>query len=175
VLSLAHSHFTLSLSHERPCSLSQVIPGVRGMTVGGAISGLAGDATSFEKGFFHDTCLNYEVRPNNLRPNNPPPPGTKQRAQRAAAAAAAAPHCPRPRMRRERARADLRTNVFVRCCQVVLGDGAVVMASRDNHMADLYHAIPGTLGSLGPPSPHPHPRTPAPPPCRLRSRRSARA
>jgi hypothetical protein len=51
------------------------------MTVGGAISGLAGDATSFEKGFFHDTCLNYEVRPNNhpLRAQSnahsaPPPP-----------------------------------------------------------------------------------------------------
>jgi len=61
-------------------------------------------------------------------------------------------------MRRERARADARTNIFVRCCQVVLGDGAVAMASRDNHMADLYHAIPGTLGSLGPPPP---PRRPA--------------
>ena len=69
-----------------------------------------------------------------------------------------APRCPRPPMRRERARADARTNIFVRCCQVVLGDGAVAMASRDNHMADLYHAIPGTLGSLGPPPP---PRRPA--------------
>mmetsp|Transcript_64307 Transcript_64307/g.147338 ORF Transcript_64307/g.147338 Transcript_64307/m.147338 type:complete len:367 (-) Transcript_64307:44-1144(-) len=69
-----------------------VLPGLREMTVGGAIAGLSGDSTSFAKGFFHDACLNFEV---------------------------------------------------------VLGDGSVVMASNENQFSDIFHAYPGTFGSLG--------------------------
>jgi len=39
----------------------QVVPEFKGITVGGAIQGLAGESSSFEYGFFHDACLEYEI------------------------------------------------------------------------------------------------------------------
>lgn len=70
----------------------EVVPEFRKMTVGGSINGLAGESSSFDKGFFHDTCDTYEV---------------------------------------------------------VLGDGRVVLATRENEYADLFEALPGSYGTLG--------------------------
>jgi hypothetical protein len=70
----------------------EVVPEFRKMTVGGSINGLAGESSSFDKGFFHDTCDTYEV---------------------------------------------------------VLGDGRIVLATRENEYADLFEALPGSYGTLG--------------------------
>jgi len=72
--------------------IPEVVPEFRRITVGGSIQGIAGESTSFDLGFFHDSCESYEI---------------------------------------------------------VLGDGTVVLANASNQHSDLFHALPGTYGTLG--------------------------
>lgn len=39
----------------------QIVPEFKGITVGGAIQGLAGESSSFQYGLFHHACLEYEI------------------------------------------------------------------------------------------------------------------
>jgi len=39
----------------------EVVPEFRRITVGGSVQGIAGESTSFDKGFFHDSCDSYEL------------------------------------------------------------------------------------------------------------------
>lgn len=72
--------------------LPPVVPEFKHITVGGSISGVAGESSSYKHGFFHDACVSYEV---------------------------------------------------------LLADGSIVTAEADNEHSDLFHAIPGSYGSLG--------------------------
>lgn len=71
--------------------LVPVIPEFKGITVGGAIMGAAGESSSFKYGLFNDICNSYEV---------------------------------------------------------LLGDGTIVRASKDEN-SDLFYGIAGSYGSIG--------------------------
>jgi hypothetical protein len=45
-----------------------VVPEFKHITVGGSIAGVAGESSSYKYGFFHDTCVSYEVSPHSLCP-----------------------------------------------------------------------------------------------------------
>ncbi len=55
------SMYELSCSLLKYNLMPKVVPEFKGITVGGAINGCAGESNSHLDGLFHDTCLEYEV------------------------------------------------------------------------------------------------------------------